>query len=152
MTDYPYKDNVVNGLNYLFSQGGQPTVPVLGSVSHRAVTRPYSTGIAMMAIAASKAPEQVVNVAGSIVNGLTYKQVLQAAVDFFAWSQNPDGGWRYSIGTQASDNSNTGYAVLGQGTPRRRCSDSVVSFLPLSRHGAEQLDYNHPGSGQRGCG
>ena len=38
----------------------------------------------MMAIAASKAPTQVVSVAGSIVNGWTYNQVLQATVDFFA--------------------------------------------------------------------
>ena len=103
---------MINGLNYLFSQAatyGAGTGICFAQGGHET----YSTGIAMMAIAASKAPEQVVNVAGSIVNGLTYKQVLQAAVDFFAWSQNPDGGWRYSIGSQPSDNSNTGYAVLG---------------------------------------
>jgi len=34
-------------------------------------------------------------------------------VNFFTATQNPDGGWRYVSGDRPSDNSNTGYAVLG---------------------------------------
>ena len=91
---YPYKQNVVAGLDYLFRlartyDGG--TTICFARRDHAT----YWTGIAMMAIAASRAPNRVVGVAGSIVDGWTYKAVLQACVGFFAWSQNPDGGWRY---------------------------------------------------------
>ena len=56
----------------------------------------------MMAIAGSRAPDRVVNVPGSLVDGWTYKDVLQDAVDYLAFSQaDPDtetsrGGWGYT--------------------------------------------------------
>jgi len=36
-------------------------------------------------------------------------------VDFFVFTQNPDGAWRYIAGQQPSDQSNSGYAALGLG-------------------------------------
>jgi hypothetical protein len=110
---YPYKTNVINGLNYLFNQvstnartGGFCFVPGSGAET-------YCTGIGMLGIAASRAPTNIVNVANSLVNGMTYKAVLQSIVNYFAAGQNPDGGWRYSALSGSSDNSNTGYAVMG---------------------------------------
>jgi hypothetical protein len=76
----------------------------------------------MMAIAESSHPEKVVNVPGSPVNGRTYADVLQDAVEYLAFGQTDlgsgRGGWGYSECNSAScwsDNSNTGYAVLGLG-------------------------------------
>lgn len=126
---YQYSQNVIDGLNYLFSQA----VPV--KISIQPAGNPdsegdgsaigiwfnyetYETGIAMMAIAASKDPARVVNVAGSAVNGWSYKKVLQNTVDYLAWGQcdaqsQCQGGWYYSPNAGWADQSNSGYAVLG---------------------------------------
>jgi len=82
----------------------------------------YTTGIALMAIATSRAPDRVVDVPGSPVNGWKYKDVLQDAVDFMAWAQTDrgygEGGWNYEAmvdGGDRSDQSNTGWATFGLG-------------------------------------
>ena len=130
---YPYKQNVEKGLAYLFSQmsiipistqlHGNPDSEGDGNgVSVHSLT--YETGIAMMAIAASRAPDRIVNSPGSPVNGWTYKKVLQNMVDYMAFGQNDSGngrgGWIYDAvdngnGEEGSDNSNSGYAVSGLG-------------------------------------
>jgi hypothetical protein len=107
---YSYSQNVINGLNYIFNQAATATV---GICYAQGAHESYNSGIAMMAIAASRAPDRVVTVGNPTVAGKTYKQVLQANVDYFAWAQNPDGGWRYWATNQPSDNSNTGFVVLG---------------------------------------
>ena len=107
---YAYKQNVINGLNYIFSQAAAATV---GICYAQGAHESYNSGIAMMAIAASRAPDRIINVGNPVVDGKTFKQVLQANVDYFAWAQNPDGGWRYWATNQPSDNSNTGFVVLG---------------------------------------
>ena len=96
---YQYSDEVQDGLNYLFSQA--KTVPIsvqpdgnpdsngdglgvyFGS-SPNDYRVMYQTGIALAAITAGEAPDRVVNVPGSPVNGQTYKQVAQNVVDFLA--------------------------------------------------------------------
>lgn len=112
---YIYSSNVTAGLDYIFSQAGtsaccpDPALICFAPGEHET----YCTGIAMMAIAASQAPNKVVTVANPLVNGLTYQQVLQTNVDYFACAQNPDGGWRYKCDDPWSDQSNTGYVALG---------------------------------------
>jgi len=108
---YAYSSNVTAGLDYIFSQAGSYG-PGTGICFEKGEHETYSTGIAMMTIAASKAPNKVVSVANPLVNGLTYQQVVQANVDYFAWAQF-NGGWRYKYNDPWSDNSNTGYATLG---------------------------------------
>jgi hypothetical protein len=111
---YPYQQNVIYGLNYLFNQATtNGMVAGICFTPGSEDTETYCTGIAMMAIAASRAPTNIVNVTNSLVSGMTYKAVLQAIVDYFAASQNPDGGWRYYASNEPSDNSNTGFAVMG---------------------------------------
>jgi hypothetical protein len=111
---YEYSDEVIAGLNYIFSQANQPSCCQVGiTLTDNSWHETYNTGIGMMAIAASRAPGGVVPVLGSLVDGWTYEEVVQACVDFFECSQNPDGGWRYICNDQPSDNSNTGYATLG---------------------------------------
>lgn len=109
--DYEYSSNVIAGLNYIFSQAAAPAVGGICFAAGGHET--YNTGIAMMAIAASRTPDSVVSVGNPVVDGKTYKEVLQANVNYFAAAQNPDGGWRYWASPQQSDQSNTGYAVLG---------------------------------------
>jgi hypothetical protein len=74
-----------------------------------------------MAIAGSSAPDRMVNVSGSSVNGKTYKEVVQDVVDYLSWCQTDlgerIGGWNY-IPTnkdedKRSDNSITGWVTLG---------------------------------------
>ncbi|UCC32852.1 MAG: hypothetical protein JSW53_03360, partial [Candidatus Bathyarchaeota archaeon] len=144
---YMYYDQVRNGLDYIFdnawtiSVGPQPAGDpdtdgdgigvyfVSPGDSHRT----YETGIAMMAIAASTHPEMVVNVPGSSVDGWTYEEVLCDAVDYLAFGQNdagPErGGWGYMENYVGfSDNSNTGYAVLGLAYAEAPTIDSKTGF------------------------
>ena len=112
--EYEYFQKFISGLNYIFDQAGTygEGTGICFSPGHLVS---YETGIAMMAIAAGRDPTQVVDVPNSIVDGWTYMEVLQANVDFFAWFQNPDGGWQYEPDEPGgfSDNSITGYVVLG---------------------------------------
>ncbi len=106
---YPYHSNVEAGLNYLFNQASNHAA---GGICFAAgAHETYNTGVAMMAIASSRTPNRPVP-SGPFA-GQTYKQVLQGNVAFFAATQNTDGGWKYSAGFPYSDQSNTGYAVLG---------------------------------------
>jgi hypothetical protein len=72
----------------------------------------------MMAIAASIHPEMTVNVPGSVVDGSTYFDVLQDAVDYMAFGQEDSpsayrGGWRYYEHYGSADNSVAGLVTLG---------------------------------------
>jgi hypothetical protein len=114
---YPYATNVINGLNYLFSN-----VVVYGKDSNNNETyyfnegSPiYSTGYGMMPIAASTKPDRVIVLPGKALDGKTYRQALQGLVYFLAQVQNTTGGWRYSVPSSDVDNSFTGTATLGIG-------------------------------------
>jgi hypothetical protein len=129
---YTYQAQVVNGLDYLFSRVVEMAIPVepagnpdtdgdgngiaIYDVLHH---RTYATGIAMMAIAASRHPASIVAVGPAA--GRTYLDVLQNCVDWMAWAQvdvgyGPSrGGWRYSGDDTSADNSVSGYATLGLG-------------------------------------
>jgi hypothetical protein len=110
---YEYSGSVIAGLEYIFNQAATSLCSDGSIVFASGHNEVYNTGIAMMAIAASKNPDRVVDVPGSVVDGWTYREVLQANVEYFACSQIDDGGWRYEYGEEWGDNSATGYAVLG---------------------------------------
>lgn len=106
----PYYDNIDSGLSYLESQKINEDItndPADKNGNGNAVYftdesgfhETYSTGIALMAIANS----------GMLTDD------VQDMVDWFIKYQNPDGGWIYYPDEfwPNSDNSNTGYAVLG---------------------------------------
>lgn len=145
-----YSDNISGGLDYLFANAyvvnisiqpaGDPDtngngtgvvfyVETLGDKS-------YETGIAMMALACGCAsPDAVVDVPGSAVDGWTYEQVLQDAVDYLAFGQNDEnwerGGWGYNANdVNWSDNSITGYAALALGyAETSECEITVPGFV-----------------------
>lgn len=109
---FPYADNVIKGFDFLLAQANFDTV---GVSSYGYV---YSTGISMMAVAASNVPDRIVT-AGPLA-GQTYKQVLQGMMDWMADAQNDSdcgiGGWGYTANEQYwADNSNSGYATIGIG-------------------------------------
>lgn len=106
--EYEYSQNVIDGLDYLFTQAG----PGPGGICFApGWHETYTTGVAMMAIAAGRNLNRVVTTGPYA--GQTYGWILQQNVNYFAASQNPDGGWRYWASNQPSDQSNTGYVVLG---------------------------------------
>ncbi len=143
---YPYKENVENGLEYLFSQmsiistpnqpAGNPDTDGDGSGVYVNTNLPiYETGIVMMTIAASRNPDRLVDSPGSPVNGWTYKQVLVDMVDYMAFGQcdsgSGRGGWRYSPNSGA-DNSCAGFAVSGLGyaeSPRYGFNCTIPQFV-----------------------
>ncbi|MBN1858241.1 hypothetical protein JW848_03440 [Candidatus Bipolaricaulota bacterium] len=109
---YEYYDEVRLGFGYIFDQAQTDSDGVFFRRSGGG-HETYSTGIVMMTIAASQDPDHVVD-SGPLA-GWTYLDVVQGCVDWFAANQNGDGGWKYNPppGEEASDQSNTGYAVLG---------------------------------------
>jgi hypothetical protein len=109
--DYAYNSEVEAGLAYLWDAA--EVSDCAGIVFGKGHHETYSTGVAMMAIAATGNPDFVLGHPNPVVNGLSVLQVVQGAVDHFVCAQNPDGGWRYWFEDTPSDNSNTGYATLG---------------------------------------
>ena len=140
---YNYSDEIESGLNYLFSHAhiisisdqthdgisDNPDTNGNGTgIYFRSPDLPpdhgcvdiYETSIAVMGIAASTYPARVVNVTGSAVDGWTYEDVLQDAVDYLAWAQTDSGfgrgGWNYEPMDNSgdrSDQSNSGWVTLG---------------------------------------
>jgi hypothetical protein len=85
----------------------------------------YTTGICLMALAASRTPDRPSD-GGLDFDGDgnldTFGEIAQEAVDWLAFAQgdwgNDEGGWHYgdidnNQGNVNTDNSNSGYAVLG---------------------------------------
>jgi len=75
----------------------------------------YVTGICLPAIAASGTPNKVVT-AGPLT-GMTYKQVVQNVIDYYAFGQTEpgstmQGGWRYYANYGDSDQSTTQWPVI----------------------------------------
>lgn len=112
--EYEYMENVVDGFDYLFNEASAAGVGI--AFDEGGWSENYCTGIAAMAIAASRTPDRPVPTGPYA--GQTYKQVLQAVVDYFAWGQcdapaDQRGGWGYQANYGWADQSNTGYSVLG---------------------------------------
>jgi hypothetical protein len=146
---YEYSDEVITGLDYIFANA-----KIIDINMEHVVDNPdtngngkgvyftddghetYHTSIAMMAIAASEAPTREVDVSDSPVDDWTYEDVVQDAVDYMAWGQTDTGtgrgGWNYIHHDDSgprSDNSNTGYAVLGLGYAQSDMGCTVPDFV-----------------------
>ena len=126
-TNYVYHGVVQKGLNFLFANASIETIFVqlhgnpdtdgdgIGVGFEGGDT--YETGICLMAIAETNTPNRVVDVQGSPVNGWTYYQVAEDAMNFLAFGQIDSGTWRgawgYGPNYSFGDQSNSGYATLG---------------------------------------
>jgi hypothetical protein len=72
----------------------------------------YETGMCLMAIITSGKPDRKVTTGDCA--GMTYKNVVIDAIDFYAYSQGEAyGGWRYAVNDELSDNSVTQWPVFG---------------------------------------
>jgi hypothetical protein len=125
---YVYHDVVVDGLDYLFSNGyyvdisvqtyGDPDTLVNGKGIRLSGFDDYETSVALMALGATMTPSRVVTAAGPL-NGLTYADVVQDIVDYLSYVQRESmwarGGWGYEGDPNWADNSVSGYASLGLG-------------------------------------
>lgn len=134
---YQYRNQVRAGLDYLFSQACIRSISVqpagnpdsdgdglgvyfecCGAPCGSEQMTVYQTGIALMALVENDSKDSIVDVPGSEVDGWTYYDVAVDAMDFLAYAQNDAGsergGWGYTSNQVGwSDNSITGYAVLG---------------------------------------
>lgn len=130
-----YQAVVDKGLNYLMSQvsvvniSAQPTGNPDGDANGVGIKfypgglnsrDTYVTGIVLPAIASSGNPNALVTSGplaartdGSGAGGAwTYKDVVQNTIDYFAYGQNPDGGWRYYANYGGSDQSTAQWPVI----------------------------------------
>ncbi len=74
----------------------------------------YTTGlVAPVIYALGKAnPNATIMSTNALLNGKTYKQVMQGTMDWFTYGQDPDGGWRYYPNYGGSDNSTAQWGAL----------------------------------------
>ncbi|MCK5176435.1 MAG: hypothetical protein KAQ92_01800, partial [Candidatus Aenigmarchaeota archaeon] len=133
-TYYEYADNVIAGLNYIFNHTINDTNGV-----HFASSETYSTSIALMAISASDAPNRIITT-GSLT-GETYLVAAQGMMDWLEYSQQrninfscDEGGWSYNADPLDqmywTDQSNTGYAVLGLGFASAQAPSGFGLIIP----------------------
>jgi cysteine-rich repeat protein len=138
-TYFLYADNVIKGFDYLL---GTANFDAVGISSYSYV---YSTGISMMAVAASNVPDRLVG-AGPLA-GQTYNQVLKGMMDWMVDAQNDSdcgiGGWGYTANQQSwADNSNSGYATIGIGFAGTQAYDFMIPVPPSVFNGLDTFIAN----------
>jgi hypothetical protein len=116
---YQYVSNVTAGYDFLFKNA-----VVENDRIYFTRNATYSTGAAMMAVAASNTPESVITTTGQLT-GKTYQEVLQGMMNWMEYVQQKtndkcdEGGWDYSEDmddmNRWADQTSTGYATLGIG-------------------------------------
>jgi len=131
----PYVLNVRDGLDYILANAHVTAISVqtagdpdtngngIGIYFNSPGTARYTyeTGIVMLAITGSNAPDRVATTGPANVNGRTYREILTDVVDWCAWAQtdsgsNQRGGWDYGPqdnSSTRSDNSISQWPVLG---------------------------------------
>jgi len=113
---FVYHSNVESGFDYLMAnvKTHGPGTGLCATPSLNYHHETYNAAIALTAVVLSKSPTRVISSTNSDVNGLTFKQVQDEMVNYFAWSQLQvsDGGWSYNPIERPSDNSHTGYVTL----------------------------------------
>jgi len=115
-----YDATVTKGLDYLMSTASMPGANMVGW--RNSGEDSYVTGLVLPAIATSGAGSKLVTAAvNPVLAGLnmTYQQVAQATVNYFAWGQRADGGWGYAAAPEddpiwgRSDGSTSQWPVIG---------------------------------------
>lgn len=151
-----YAETVQGGLNYMFYYGNCGSASATGTDSdvngnsqkcYLYTTGLYDMGITTMAVAGSVSPTETVGAAGSAaIAGKTYQELLTDMVDYIAYAQNNNGGWRYSPNYGGSDNSVTQWPVLALGEAEGApWNISAPAFVKTRM--ASWLDYSQSSSG-----
>ena len=115
-----YDAVVTDAVNYVFAQAyhdsgaGSPAGNIYFQPAGNYNRSVYTTGIVTsMIYELGKAnPNAVISSTNALLNGKTYKQVMGSVMDWYAWGQNGDGGWRYQPNSGGSDNSTAQWGAL----------------------------------------
>jgi hypothetical protein len=137
---YNYSSHIQAGLDYVFSPtSAQPIRRNAGDGRVWWGGTPetsgdnYVWGPAVMAIVMSGAPNNVVNVAGSAVQNMTYEEVVEEALNYIDWAQiktgNGIGAWDYTGQSTTGDMSITGWVTLGLGYANSRFNLTIPSDI-----------------------
>ena len=125
----PYHTTVARGLDWLLSvatvtplsvqPAGNPDSNGNGIGIYLGTYQPYETPMVLMAIVASQNQARIATTGPVGVIGRNYKDIATDIVDFLAFAQEDnttgifEGGWRYFANFGSSDNSVTGWPILG---------------------------------------
>lgn len=109
---YKYYNSLVSGLEYLFSNSKSSAYGIYYEEDENIN---YTTGVVLAAICSSQAPDKIITNGPDFIQGLSYKSTAQYIINYLTYSQDPDGGWDYSINNydNVSNNYVSGYVGLG---------------------------------------
>jgi hypothetical protein len=156
---YAYSTNVQEGLNYLFSAAHRDEVENRVWWEDGGGYSNYESGPPLMAISRTHAAGTVVDVPDSPVNGMTYRQVAQEVVNFFDYTQGTTGtyfgAWGYHGPDSGSDQSATGWVVLGLGYAKHSFGlslpegllEGLSTYIDYIQYTPDPADAFHGGSG-----
>ena len=118
-------DVVGNAVNYLYDyaydyrltrDAGAPPGTVYWEAANFDLNRTtYTTGLCapvIYALGHALGPDTAISSTNALLNGKSYKQVMQGVMDWFTYGQNADGGWRYFPNSGGSDNSTAQWGAL----------------------------------------
>jgi PEP-CTERM motif len=101
--------------NYATSWSGAPANSLFFRSANNDNNRSvYTTGLVTPVIySLGKAnPAATITSTNALLNGRTYKNVMEGLIDWFTYGQNTDGGWRYYPNQNGSDNSTAQWGAL----------------------------------------
>ncbi len=133
--NYEYSDQTLAGLNYIFTHARYDAEQEMAWFGGETVMQAenYAAGPAMMAIAISQEPDRIVDVQGSELNGLSYRDVVQLILNYVVDVQNTSGNgigaWHYRPTSDIGDLSITGWMTLGLGYARDRFGIDLPQIL-----------------------
>ena len=153
---YAYSSHIQAGLDYIFSPSSAQIVRRNGADNRvwwggtpETSGENYVIGPAVMAIVISGAPNKVVEVAGSAVEGMTYRQVVEEALNYLDYTQcktgNGIGSWDY-VGTSTyGDQSIAGWVTLGLGYATSRFDVTIPpDILDKLNEGIDIIQWTDP--------
>ncbi|MDI6751341.1 MAG: CARDB domain-containing protein [bacterium] len=154
ITEDPYIETVQRGLNYLFNHfytysiSQDSTYCPLGNPDMNGngigltcydYRELYDTGMSLMTLSSSGAPNRIALTGSPNVKGRTYKEIAQDMVDCLAWGQTDpyaevyEGGWRYSLNYGQSDNSVSQWPVIGMESAERNLKEAGLKVPDFVR-------------------
>ncbi|WGX75204.1 prenyltransferase/squalene oxidase repeat-containing protein [Paraclostridium bifermentans] len=110
--EYKYYSQLISGLEYIFSNSKSNSYGIYYEEDENIN---YTTGVVLVAICSSQSPNTIISTGPYFIQGLTYKSLAQYIVNYLTYSQEPDGGWGYSINNydNVANNYVSGYVGLG---------------------------------------
>lgn len=113
-SEYMYSANVQKALDFIFMSTIRDEV---NEYVHWGTYQIYMLGPALMAITSVETPNEVIDLEGSAVDGMTHFDVVEEVVNFIAEAQMKAGAgiglWEYGYPAYFGDMSITGWITLG---------------------------------------